>query len=132
MRRMRKWSPVLLAGMAVLVAGACDDDPAGPTEGIFAYEDPEFRGEARVFDGNIDDLRDIRGPCGAQDPDGDWNDCISSIRVPAGWEVTIFEDDSYEGGSTTLTSDVTDLENLNGPCGDDWDDCITAIQVRRR
>jgi hypothetical protein len=125
-------SSIALVGISFLGAAACDDDPAGPTEGIFAYEDPEFRGEARVFDGNIDDLRDIRGPCGTLDPEGDWNDCISSIRVPSGWEVTIFEDDSYEGGSTTLTSDVIDLEDLNGPCGDDWDDCITAIQVRRR
>jgi hypothetical protein len=50
--------------------------------------------------------------------------------VPSGWQVTLYEDDRYEGRSVTLTSHVRDLEDLRGPCGDDWDDCVSSIQVR--
>jgi hypothetical protein len=129
---MRSTTLTVLGFLALGAAAACND-PSGPTEGIFVYEDPDFRGQARVFDGNTSDLRDIRGPCGQDSSgNGDWNDCISSIRVPSGWEVTIFEDDNYEGGNLTLSSDIQDLDNVNGPCGNDWDDCITAVQVRRR
>lgn len=129
----QRYTPYAVLLAAILsVATACDDDPVGPSEGVFVYEDPDFRGEARVFDGNQFDLRDLRGPCNQFGGEGDWNDCISSIRVPSGWEITIFEDDSYEGDSLTLTSDAADLDDLRGPCGDDWDDCITSLQVRRR
>lgn len=119
-------------GLMVLAGIACNDDPAGPSEGVIVYEDPDFRGDGRTFDGNAFDLRDLRGPCNNFNQEGDWNDCISSIRVPDGWEILIFEDDSYEGDSLTLTNDALDLDDINGPCGDDWDDCITSLQVRRR
>ncbi|MGH9463373.1 MAG: peptidase inhibitor family I36 protein [Vicinamibacteria bacterium] len=130
---MKTTSFVFLLGFSILGAAGCDNDPTGPSEGVTVYEDPDFRGDARTFDGNAFDLRDIRGPCNAfGGSEGDWNDCISSIRVPTGWEVTIFEDDSYEGDSLTLTMDTPDLDDVNGPCGNDWDDCITAMQVRQR
>lgn len=118
-----------------LLSVACDDDnPVGPEDGITVYEDPDYRGDSRRFDGNEFDLEEVRGPCGFAVPgaDGDWDDCISSIRVPAGWEVTIFEDPDYRGEARTFFNDVFDLEFEPGPCGDDWDDCISSIQVRRR
>lgn len=117
--------------LGLIVAAGCDNDPAGPSVGVTVWEDPDFRGSGRTFDSNAFDLRDIRGPCGfgVVGDEGDWNDCISSIQVPQGWEVTIYEDDSYEGESLTLTSDVLDLDDIRGPCGNDWDDCITSLRV---
>ena len=59
------------------------------------------------------------------------NDCISSIRIPNGWSITIYDEDNYTGNSMVLTTDTPDLHNVRGPCGDDWDDCIASIQVRQ-
>ena len=28
-----------------------------------------------------------------------------------------------------ITSDFTDLDDIGGPCGRNWDDCISSIQV---
>ena len=46
--------------------------------------------------------------------------------------MTVFEHDNYTGGSMIFIADVTDLEERQGPCGNDWDDCISSIQVRQR
>jgi chitosanase len=38
-----------------------------------------------------------------------WNDRISSVRVPAGWQVQLFADTRYGGRSLTLTADNSNL-----------------------
>ena len=92
------------------------------------YQNTNYSGDSRALIGSAADLDDYPGCGGAG---ADWNDCISSIRIPAGWSLTIFEQDNYAGPSTTLTGDVPDLEQIAGPCGNDWDDCISSIQVRQ-
>jgi Peptidase inhibitor family I36 len=127
MRKSCAVTPLLLAAMAV----ACNDDgPTTPTGAtIVIYQDTNFRGDSRAVASNAPDLDDLPGCGGAG---ADWDDCISSIRVPTGWEITVFEHDDYTGASMTFTADVADLEQQRGPCGDDWDDCISSIQVRQR
>lgn len=118
--------------IALFVVAACDGH-TGPSDGITVHEHPDFGGDSRTFDGNAFDLDDIRGPClGLFDAvtEGSWDDCISSIEVSPGWEVTVFEHDEYEGESLTLTRGVLDLDDVRGPCGGDWDDCISSLQVR--
>ena len=111
----------------MLVAAACNE-----SLGVTVYEHPDFGGDSRTFDGPAFDLDDLRGPCfGFVDNFGDWDDCISSIRVPSGWEAVVFEHDEYEGESLTVTSDIRDLDDVRGPCGNDWDDCISSLRVRR-
>lgn len=58
--------------------------------------------------------------------DMSWNDVITSIKVPAGWEVTIYEHapDNPNGKSLVLTSD------WNAPA--EWRGKISNIQLRRR
>ena len=34
-------------------------------------------------------------------------------------------------GGTKPTADTPDLNNVSGPCGNDWDNCIDSIQVRQ-
>ena len=119
---------------ATLLLASCDTH-TGPSEsaGITVYEHPNFEGSSRTFDGNAWDLDDVRGPCvGFFDSDelGDWDNCISSIRVPTGWEGTVYEHAGYRGDYLTITSDIQDLDDVRGPCGDDWDDCISSILVR--
>jgi hypothetical protein len=121
----------LAAGLfLVTVASGCEDDvsttPTGTT--VIIYQDTNFRGDSRALPNSAANLDDLPG-CGGSG--ADWNDCISSIRIPSGWSITVFDEDNYTGNSATLTADVPDLNNVSGPCGDDWDDCIASIQVRQ-
>ena len=114
----------------VTVAAGCDDNgpttPTGTT--VIIYQDTNYRGDSRAVPNSQPNLDDLPGCGGAG---ADWNDCISSIRVPPGWSITIFDEDNYTGNSATLTADTPDLHNVPGPCGNDWDDCIASIQVRQ-
>ena len=120
---------VTMLSLATVALG-CDDDgttaPTGST--VVIYQDTNYRGDSRVLPVSAADLDDLPG-CGSAG--ADWNDCISSIRIPSGWSITVFEQDNYVGTSTTFTADVPDLERVTGPCGNDWDDCISSIQVRQ-
>ena len=133
---MLRMSWAVSAGVILVLAGACSDNPSGPTGSIAAslvtvYQDPEFRGTGRALMGDVADLDDLSGPCGTG-AGSDWDDCVSSIKVPSGLEVTLFEHDNYGGASTTFTADVADLERRPGPCGDGWDDCASSIRIRQR
>ena len=99
-------SCAIVVGLTAAAIGvACDDDgptmPTGTT--VVVYQDTNYRGDSRVLIGNQPDLDDLPGCGGAG---ADWDDCISSIRIPSGWELTVFEHDDYEGVTTTFTADV--------------------------
>jgi Peptidase inhibitor family I36 len=129
---MSKKALAVIVGLVACAGVACDDGDnfSSPTGVIpVMYQDTDFRGDNRAIGADQPDLDDLPG-CGGSG--SDWNDCISSIRVPSGWEVTVFEQDDYSGTSTTFTADVNDLERVAGPCGNDWDDCISSIRVRQR
>ena len=141
---MKRWKPGTVLGTVILVLGfqiACgDDSPTAPTplpaNGVVVYEDPNFRGMSRPFEASFPDLIELHGPCNRLDRLGvlqdTWDDCISSILVAEGWEATVYERDDYGGASLTITSesDYRDLDDVTGgPCGGDWDDCISSIRV---
>jgi hypothetical protein len=127
---MRTSCAAVLALLATMGVSCSDDEPTAPTgNNVVIYQNPDFRGDSRVVAGSLPDLDDQPGCGGAG---ADWNDCISSIRVASGWEITVYEADNYAGPSMVFTSDVPDLERVQGPCGNDWDDCISSIQVRQR
>jgi len=54
---------------------------------------------------------------------GRFNDRISSIRIYGRLEVTIFENEGFEGGSRSFNRDAANLQDLG------WNDKITSIQV---
>ena len=127
---MKRTGCAVIVGLFAVVGAACDDDnPTAPSNTVVIYADTNFRGNSRAMLGNAPDLDDLPGCGGAG---ADWDDCISSIRIPSGWEVTVFEHDNYTGASMTFSADVPDLEQRPGPCGNDWDDCISSIQLRQR
>jgi hypothetical protein len=128
---MTRTSCSIIAVLLAVAGASCsdDDNPTAPSNTVVIYADTNFRGNSRAMLGNVPDLDDLPGCGGAG---ADWDDCISSIRIPNGWEVTVFENDNYSGASMTFTADVPDLEQVPGPCGNDWDDCISAIQLRQR
>ena len=67
------------------------------------------------------------------DDDGatDTDDVEITVELPTLAGVLIFDRDDFNGDGLFLRRDVSDLGNLNGPCGftDTWDDCISSILV---
>jgi len=116
-----------VAVLALAVAACSPTGPSGAADGATIYEHPNYGGDARRLGADERDLKDVRGPCGERW----WDDCVSSIRVPQGWNVTIYEDPNFRGGSLTITSDVPDLDRVNGPCSGDWENCVSSIRVSR-
>jgi hypothetical protein len=134
MEKMRFFRRLTLGCAILLVTAvvACDNDQTGATEGITLFEHPNFEGDSITLAGGFADFDDLRGPCNATSTtSGNWDDCPSSIRVDPGWRGTIFEDPDYQGEGLELLADIADLENVRGPCGDDWDDCIAAAEPKR-
>jgi Peptidase inhibitor family I36 len=128
---MTKMNRLFIVGLLMAAGMACGDENPSTPSGISVeiYQNSDYGGDSRIMTTSVADLDDLPGCGGAS---ADWDDCISSIRIPSPWEITVFEDDNYAGSSMTFTADVPDLERIPGPCGNDWDDCISSIQVRRR
>src|SRR5262245_65893556 len=129
---MRLKHCLIAAGVLAIFSAACDDDgPTMPTgQTVVIYQNTNYRGDSRVLAaGNQPDLDALPGCGGAG---ADWDDCISSIRIPSGFEVTVFEHDDYTGTSATFTADVPDLHQQQGPCGGSWGDCIYSIILLQR
>ncbi len=105
--------------------------PTRPSTGVRVYHLSSYQGISLVFGGDEQNLEHVLGPC-----DGNWDDCISSIRVPEGWQAVLYEHPDFDGRSLTLASDMDDLsrENFNGwsGCDGDWDDCASSIRVSQQ
>jgi hypothetical protein len=135
-----------LALAAVAAGGAgCQRDrlptaPSDLTRGIIVYEDANFLGRSAHITEDIDDLRDVRGPCEHYESNSsgggryyyDWNDCISSVRVAPGWRATLYRDDRYRDDSLEITADAPNLQLITQhDCPHDGlNDCVTSIRVR--
>ena len=136
--------------LTVVVAAAggagCQQDrlpmtPSDLTRGIVVYEDANFLGRSAHITDDIDDLRDVRGPCEHYESNAgggryyyDWNDCISSVRVAPGWTATLFRDDRYRDDALEITADAPNLQLITQhDCPHDGlNDCVTSIRVRPR
>ena len=122
--------------MAVLLnsCGGSQSAPSNLQEGIVIYVDPKFEGPSLNLTTDAEDLDEIRGPCtkGTVSLSGfNFDDCIAIDPDRARWSAIVYEDPRYRGASVTINSDVADLDNIKGPCGDDFDDCTSSIRVVR-
>ena len=62
---------------------------------------------------------------------GEWNDRITSIRVPPGRTLYVFEHQNYAGASAAFTAGGYDLRNYAGPGpGGTWNDAISSVFVQ--
>lgn len=51
------------------------------------------------------------------------NDELSSLRIPSGWTVTLYQNSGFGGSSVTLTSDTVDLSSVS------FNDAASSIKV---
>lgn len=124
---------------AAAIAGCGAELPTQPTvafgDGVTLYPDSLYRGERVTLGGDVPDLSKLRGPCQKSEDDdppaSNYDDCVSSLRVPSGWTVTVFRDRGFAGGSATYTADVPDLDVVSGPCRPGFNDCVSSIRASR-
>ncbi len=123
-------SVILVLGLQAACDGLSPTQPS-PTFGVTVYEHPDYRGESYTFSSDFHNFDDLHGPCARvfDSTQGSWDECVSSVRIAEGWTATAFERDDYGGQTLAITSDIRDLDDIGGPCGGDWDDCISSIWV---
>jgi len=121
--------------LPVVILLACET-PTQPTTdfgaGVTLYPDSLFRGDHVTINGDVKNLVDLNGPCGGGDDSSGFDDCISSIRIPAGWVATVYRDRDFGGDSATYTAHVRDLDLVAGPCKPGFNDCISSIRIARQ
>ena len=89
------------------------------------YKHCSFEGSSiKLSEGNYD-LSQLRQIARQNNYEGDINDDISSVRVPSGYRVTLYEHDNYQGRTLTLTSDESCL------VGRGFNDLTSSIKVVR-
>ncbi|HSR51103.1 MAG TPA: beta/gamma crystallin-related protein [Acidobacteriota bacterium] len=85
------------------------------------FEDDGFRGDSFPVERSVANLHDL-----------DFGDAASSLCVPGGWRVIIFEDDRFGGDRLEIIGPerISDLKR-DRPGGRDWGDRISSIDVQR-
>lgn len=83
-------------------------------EAVILFSDAGFEGLAQRFGGHVPNLQ--KSKVG--------NDQVSSIRIPPGWVVTVYEHSDFKGRAETYKSDV---ENLKG--SHVGNDTISSLKV---
>jgi hypothetical protein len=135
---MRRWgiaTSALLIASSFIGANGCGS-PTAPTpeEGVTLYVDRDYRSTKRIIDSDETNLaKAVSGPCNEGDySPGNWDDCVSSIRVSPGWAAVGYRDRHFSGPTIEITQDIPSLRNVTGPCDHGFDDCLSSIRVFRR
>ena len=89
------------------------------------YKHCSFGGSSITLDVGRYKLPQLRDIATKNNYEGDINDDISSVRVPAGYRVTLYEHDNFKGRDLTLTSDNSCL------VGNGFNDLTSSIIVSR-
>jgi hypothetical protein len=132
-----RWVVALFIGLLLASCGDTPSLPAAPSEltsGLIVYKDANYQGAAGAVAQSIEDLSSWAGWCEHNTYGGstshDWDDCISSIRVAAGWRATIYTERKFKGNSAEIASDVSNLQLVPGDCEHEGlNDCISSIRV---
>jgi hypothetical protein len=81
---------------------------------VVVYRDCNYRSESQSFTEGW--YRDYQLGVG--------NDKISSLKIPWGWTVTVYQDDNYKGASITYTGNIDCLPP-------EWNDKISSMHIMR-
>lgn len=88
-------------------------EASSPT--VIAYKDCDFKGPAVNLPIGRYTMADLQKL-------GVSNDDVSSLRVQAGYRVTVYEHDNFQGASTVRTADQSCL-------GEEWNDRVSSLVV---
>jgi hypothetical protein len=80
---------------------------------VIVYSDSDFRGWSAEV------------PVGSQAAIGAGNDLVSSVIVPRGYRVTLYEDGPFKGRTRELTADAANLGDFNDRTSSIVVDCLT-------
>jgi hypothetical protein len=132
--KMRFQLPLVVLVAAFLVG--CGS-PATPSEkALTVFVDRDYGGSWHDVSGDWANLNGPDGPCNKSSVGtttiGNWDDCVSSIRLSPGWVATGYRDRNFSGPTFEITQDIPNLRDLPGPCDHGFDDCLSSIRVSRR
>ena len=135
MRNLRR-SLLLFAFGAQLFIG-CGSPTAPSEKALTVFVDRNYGGSWHDVAADWANLSNLAGPCnqtsaGTTTTGGDWNDCVSSIRLSAGWVATGYRDRNFSGPTFEITHDIPNLRDLLGPCEHGFDDCLSSIRVSKQ
>ncbi|MFF9848217.1 peptidase inhibitor family I36 protein [Streptomyces litmocidini] len=65
---------------------------------VTVYADVDYKGKSATLN------------AGRHKLDSSMNDCISSLRIPAGWTATLYEHADFTGDQVTLNADTRKVE----------------------
>jgi hypothetical protein len=138
----RRCVQIVVLAVCIPLYGCQKELPTVPSDssaGIIIYEHANYLGDSNLVDQAVPDLKTYKGPCGETDDFNSsntvysWKNCISSIRVAAGWKATLYTNTNYQGRSLELTADVANLQLVNGDCDHGgFNDCIESIRVAKQ
>lgn len=85
------------------------------------FWDAEYRGQRLRVDASQPDLHRLG-----------WGDEASSICVPSGWRVILYEDTNYRGAAWEINGwgEVANFA-VDAPDGKDWNDRVSSVRVDR-
>jgi hypothetical protein len=81
---------------------------------VTLYSDCDYKGQRKSFAPGRHDLPNL----------GIGNDALSSLKIPMGWTVILYENANWQGRSEVFTSDI-DCLNSN------WNDQVSSIEIKR-
>lgn len=90
--------------------------PLPATSGVRFFQHSDYQGEASYLGVGSYDVSDLIAR-------GVLNDWVSSIQIPSGYTVTIYEHGGFGGNSASYTSDVTFWH------GDGWNDQVSSVVI---
>jgi hypothetical protein len=59
------------------------------------------------------------------------NDVLSSMKIPAGLKVQVFEHDNFKGDNTVFTKDVSCLVDVKISKARNWNDRVSSLKISK-
>ena len=90
-------------------------DPFQVDSSVVIYSDPDYKGQSKVLEIGTYNTSEL----------GITNDSLSSLQVPKGLQVTLYEHSDFQGRSKIFTEDASSV-------GDDFNNVTSSIKVSFR